>query len=287
MRKVFFILIIVELGSLASCAASLSLEELIAQDVLYGSDSLQVMDVYLKEGRTTDTPLVVLIHGGGWMAGDKKDADFMKDACFNNGINVVNINYRLGSSTVHYQEMMSDIGLAMQYVLDHADEWNIRKSKFIFWGGSAGAHLALLYAYNYDINNLVSLIITLGAPIKFDDPKALTGAKPSDVVGLLPIITGKPWTNDSGSLDIAYKEASPYYGKNLKPTFLIHGEADNIVPLQQSVMMSELLKQSNVCDTLVILPHGGHGGENTPPEISSKVNEVMYRWILKYSNNLN
>ena len=36
-------------------------------------------------------------------------------------------------------------------------------------------------------------------------------------------------------------------------------------------------------DTLVILPNGGHGGENTPLEVSEKVNAAMYKWILKYS----
>lgn len=262
-----------------------SINQLILQDVYYGSDSLQTMDVYLTENRTEQTPLVVLVHGGGWMSGDKKDADFMRQVCFANGINVVNINYRLskpGVLGIHYKEMMADIDSAVSFIIDHADNWNIRKSKYVFWGGSAGAHLSLLYAYNYDVRNAVSLVITLGAPTRFD-AKSMEGAKHGDIQGLLPLITGKPWNSDPEPLDEAYKEASPYFGKNLKPSFLIHGEKDDIVPKQQSIMMSELLKQKNIADTLVILPNGGHGGENTPQEVSERLNEAMYQWIIRYS----
>ena len=257
-------------------------QQIVLEDVAYGSHPLQKMDVALVAGRTGQTPLIVLVHGGGWMAGDKKDADFMRNACFANGINVVNINYRMGND-IHYKEMMADVDSVVSYLLAHADEWNIRKSKLIFWGGSAGAHLSLLYAYNYDSRDVVSLVITLGAPVKFDALDSLSGAKQSDIEGLLPIVTGKPWNPNPDLLDAAYKEASPYYGKNLKPTFLVHGDKDDIVPKQQSVLMSNKLKENNVADTLVILPNGGHGGENTPREVSERLNQAMYNWVIKYS----
>lgn len=285
LKTIFYILPILLTLIIVSGWCRKPVTQLILQDVHYGSDSLQTMDIYLTENRTVETPLVVLVHGGGWMAGDKKDAGFMKDACFANEINVVNINYRLGTPDIpgiHYKEMMADIDSAMSYVLDHASEWNIRKSKYIFWGGSAGAHLSLLYAYNYDTRDIISLVITLGAPTRFD-AESMKGAKPGDIQGLLPLITGKPWNNDPELLDEAYKDASPYFGKNLKPSFLIHGEKDDIVPKQQSIMMSELLKQKNIVDTLVILPNGGHGGENTPQEVSERLNLAMYQWIIRYS----
>lgn len=83
------------------------------------------------------------------------------------------------------------------------------------WGGSAGAHLSLLYAYNYDKEDVISLVITLGAPTRLDALDALSGAKQSDIEGLLPIVTGKPWNSDTSQLDVDYQLASPYYGKTL------------------------------------------------------------------------
>ena len=118
--------------------------QLVVYDVAYGTDSLQRMDLHFVEGRDAATPLVMLIHGGGWMAGDKHDADFMREALFARGINVVNVNYRLGGETVHYPEMMADIDAAIGYLLSHAREWGVRSSGIVLWGGSAGAHLALL-----------------------------------------------------------------------------------------------------------------------------------------------
>ena len=100
------------------------------QDLHYGPDSLQTMDVYLLENRTADTPLMILVHGGGWMAGDKKDADFMKTACYANGMNVVNINYRMGDG-ICYKQMMQDMTDAVRYVLAHAEEWNIKKTNYV------------------------------------------------------------------------------------------------------------------------------------------------------------
>ena len=81
--------------------------------------------------------------------------------------------------------MMEDMTDAVRYVLAHAEEWNIKKTNYVMWGGSAGAHLSLLYAYNYDKEDVISLVITLGAPTRLDALDALSGAKQSDIEGLL------------------------------------------------------------------------------------------------------
>lgn len=252
-------------------------------NLAYGEHPQQVMDIYLLENRTVETPLVVLIHGGAWVAGDKADAGFMKDACYGNGMNVVNINYRLADSTINYTHIMEDISSAMAMILNHAAEYNIRTSKIVFWGGSAGGHLALLYAYNYDIQNAVSLVMTLGAPTKLDDKLSLIGPNPAEMIGLLATITGKPY-DLFWPLDPAYADASPYYGKNFKPTLLIHGEKDPIVPVRQANLMRDRLVQANVDNVLFILPNGGHTGENTTPEASEQANLLMYQAVLHYSN---
>lgn len=276
----YFILYVSALASLAGCAAGPA--EMVVRDVAYGSDSLQTMDMSLVEGRDASTPLIILVHGGGWMAGDKKDAEFMRDACFAKGINVVNINYRMGEG-IHYEEMMADLDMAVEYLYENAGRLHIRTSKMVMWGGSAGAHLALLYAYGYDVRNAISLVMTLGAPTKLDSFGSMRGAKPQDVEGLLPVVTGKPWTYDEGQLDEAYHLASPYYAKNLKPTLLVHGEKDDIVPLAQSEVMSRKLKENGVADTLIVLPGAGHGGENCPPDVSRSLDRTMYEWIVEYS----
>ncbi len=276
--------LLVWIGSLAGTACSPRNGQLVAYDVAYGTDSLQRMDLHFVEGRDAATPLVMLIHGGGWMAGDKHDADFMREALFARGINVVNVKYRLGGETVHYPEMMADIDAAIGYLLSHAREWGVRSSGIVLWGGSAGAHLALLYAYAYDNNDVVSLAITLGAPTKFDSFASMEGAKPQDIEGLLPIVTGRPWNYDETQLDEAYRLASPYYAPHFKPTLLVHGGADDIVPVGQSQIMCRRLQEAGVPCRLIVLTGAGHGGENAPREESEALNDALFEWIFKYSN---
>lgn len=274
-------LFLVTIGSFADS----KIEELKLHDVAYGKDSLQKMDVDLIANRTPKTPLLILIHGGGWMAGDKKDAYFMRDGLFEVGINVVNINYRLASpsNNIHYKEIMTDIDEALNFLAANAKKWNIRSSQFILWGGSAGGHLALLYAYKYDKQDLVSSIITLGAPTILNKFFLIKDTKSQDAEGLLPLITGKPWNYDPTKLAKEYEEASPYYSSNYKPTMLIHGGSDDIVSVEQSLAMHQKLKEENIADTLIIIPGGGHGGEGASQEFSHRLNIAMVEWIFKYS----
>lgn len=282
--RLFAIAFFVQVAILSSSCVN-SNNELILKDVVYGDDvNMQTMDVYLIADRTGNTPFIILVHGGGWLSGDKEDANFMVDACLSNGINVVNINYRLASSDLHYEDIMKDIDAAIDLIQRNEDNWNVRKDNYIFWGGSAGGHLAMLYAYNYDKRNVISAVITFGAPIKLDGLRVEHGAKQSDLEGLLPVITGKPWSSDSTLLSEEYKDASPYYGKRFVPTLLVHGEKDDIVPLSQSRMMSEKLKANNVPNSFIILLGGGHGGENTIEDVSAAADQAMLTWIRKYSN---
>lgn len=256
-------------------------------NVAYGEHPQQVMDIYLLENRTLETPLVVLIHGGAWVAGDKADAGFMKDACYNNGMNVVNINYRLADSTINYTHIMEDISSAMAMILNHAAEYNVRTSKIVFWGGSAGGHLALLYAYNYDAQNAVSLIMTLGAPTALDDKITISLIpgldKKIEAIGLLGVIVGKPY-DILYPLDPAYIDTSPLHGRNLKPTLLIHGMSDSIVPLRQAWLMRDKLEQKNINYRLFEIPGGAHDGSGGWPGYAEEAQRIMYEWVINYSN---
>lgn len=264
------------------CSVALSLSASAQQakvlaDVAYGEGVNRKMDVYLAEGRNRSTPLVVLIHGGGWMSGDKQDADFMKERMVKNQINVINMNYRLGNDVIHYTDMMSDIHEALRFVRAHASAWNVRKNHYLLWGGSAGGHLALLYAYRYDKENMVSAVITLGAPVKLNQVDHFQKA----ALGLLPIVAGKAWNGDS--TDVAFTQASPYYSARFKPTLMAHGEADSIVSIRQSALLAGVLKKNGVAYQFISLPNGAHGGEGAPQEMIDRLNDEMIAWIKKYT----
>ncbi|NOY48329.1 MAG: steryl acetyl hydrolase, partial [Chlorobi bacterium] len=86
------------------------LEYLENLDVSYGNNSDQKFDIYLPPNRTTDTKVIILVHGGGWSAGDKSDMVGFKDLIFQSfsNIAIVNMNYRLADENNSPYPMQTD-----------------------------------------------------------------------------------------------------------------------------------------------------------------------------------
>lgn len=67
-------------------------------DIAYGDDPKQKMDIYYPEGYSQTTPVVFLLHGGGFIAGDKNEFSHVAKLFANNGFVAVNLSYRLVDS---------------------------------------------------------------------------------------------------------------------------------------------------------------------------------------------
>ena len=123
-------------------------------DVRYGDQERQVLDFYkAKSGRPT--PLLFFIHGGGWVAGDKKGVRVAPYLA--TGISVVSINYRyswqaqLAGVKPPVKAPLEDAARALQFVRSKAVEWNIDKQRIGASGGSAGACSSLWLAFHKDM----------------------------------------------------------------------------------------------------------------------------------------
>lgn len=123
-------------------------------DVRYGDHERQVLDFYqAKSGRAT--PLLFFIHGGGWVAGDKKGVNAAPYLAA--GISVVSINYRyswqaqLDGVKPPVKAPLEDAARALQFVRSKAAEWNIDKGRIGASGGSAGACSSLWLAFHKDM----------------------------------------------------------------------------------------------------------------------------------------
>ncbi len=123
----------------------------------YGEHPRQVIDFYQAKS-DTPTPLVVFIHGGGWVNGDKGGIGSVNvPTLLKNGISVAAINYRF---TTQAQEAdikppvkwpLEDAARAIQFLRSKAGEWNIDKTKIGCTGGSAGACSSLWLAFHDDM----------------------------------------------------------------------------------------------------------------------------------------
>ena len=249
-------------------------------DVAYGSFLSSKMDVYLPANRNAQTPFVILIHGGGWILGDKSLDHPTQDTLLAHGIACANINYRFADSLqTHYRQMLADIDSAVNYCIAHADNWNTRKDNFIISGGSAGGHLSLLYGYT--TNKKVSAIIAECPPTDLTDTVMLNYATK---VGLLPVVhkmTGGTYTPGQ-SPGTQFSESSPIYHVKNIPTLIIHGTADKTVLYSQSVALDKMLTSKNITHKLISIPGADHDCNMKDPATRTMVYKEIVDWAWKY-----
>lgn len=256
----YIILALIVAGFAMSCSkgdaggtglGSDSLKALTYLDLSYGEDAKQKMDVYLPEKRNVNTRLVIIIHGGGWTGGDKSDftgyiTEFQKRLP---GYAFANINYRLVTQTDNYfPAQENDVKSAVKFLLDQSGDYVISKD-FIFIGISAGAHLSLLQAYKHSDVVQPKGVVSYFGPTDLEQLYINSG---SSIPFVLNNIT-------NSTLDIL-SESSPinYVSSNSAPTLLLHGDADQLVPLEQATLLENKLQQAGVKHELVVYPGQGH-----------------------------
>ncbi len=106
-------------------------------DVAYGPDKMNVIDFWKAEGEGP-RPLLVYIHGGGWIGGDKKRVKRDVQPFLDKGISYASVNYRL-TGQAPLPAPVHDAARAIQFIRSKATDWNIRKDRIALTGGSAGA----------------------------------------------------------------------------------------------------------------------------------------------------
>lgn len=115
-------------------------------DIVYGSDrKWQVLDVYRpKAARGKELPVIVSVHGGAWVYGDKERYQFYCMDLAKRGFAVVNFTYRLAPE-YQFPAPLEDTNLVFSWVLSHREEYGFDTRHIFGVGDSAGAHLLGLY----------------------------------------------------------------------------------------------------------------------------------------------
>ena len=119
----------------------------------YGLHEKNTFDIWLAKSRY-QTPLVIYIHGGGFVGGDKSKYYQSNDLprFLNNGISVAIINYRfMNEAPYGILASMNDSKRFVQYIRYNAQKFNIDKTKIACTGGSAGAGTSLWLAFSDDM----------------------------------------------------------------------------------------------------------------------------------------
>ena len=231
-------------------------------DVVYNTvgDWEGKMDLYLPPNEGKPTPIVINIHGGGWNHGSKEKQTGFK-SFFKKDVAVANMSYRL-LDVATAPAAIQDVRSVILYIIRYAEKLNIDTNKIILQGGSAGGHLALVAGYIGDAD-LFDLDRT-----GVDTVRIAAVINKYGIADMVPFSTGDKayrsavrWLGDKAGDKEFMKSISGYHyiNKNTPPTFVIHGDADPIVPYEQSVRLVEQLQKFGVETEFITVPGGGHG----------------------------
>ena len=236
----------------------------------YNNDSLDkhLLDIYLPANAKGKLPLVILIHGGGWLSNDKyADIGYMKKTVaeiVSRGFALASIDYRFSTQAV-FPAQIQDCNRAVSFLYDNADKYGLDKKRFAVMGFSAGGHLASLLGLSK--NNNVETFFMPGSNKSFSIKAVIDFYGPTELILF-------PGSNDEKSPeslligaaplarpDLA-KAASPvtYVDKNDPPFLIIHGEKDELVSTKQSQLLSAWLNVAGVQNELIIVKDAPHFG---------------------------
>ena len=226
-------------------------------NVSYGTNAQQKMDVYLPATRnTTTTKVMIMIHGGGWNTGDKADFNEYVDSLKKRepSYAIFNINYRLANTPDIFPAQEQDVKAAVEFIYNQRQGYKI-SDKFVLVGASAGAHLALLQGYKYSTPLKPKAIIDFFGPTDLVDLYN-NPSNPLVQPTLLSVTGGTPTTNNT-----LYTQSSPinFVSAQSPPTMILHGGADIIVSLSQSIQLNNKLTIAGVSRDYIFYPTEGHG----------------------------
>lgn len=124
-------------------------------EVSYGHHARNRLDLW-KAARDYPTPVLIYMHGGGFIRGDKQNVHVqLLQVCLDAGISVASVNYRL-IWHARYPGFMRDCARALQYVRFHAADWGIDPDAVMLCGTSSGGGIALWIAFHEDLSNQAS-----------------------------------------------------------------------------------------------------------------------------------
>lgn len=210
-------------------------------DVSYGKHSEEKLDLYIPKDQKQNHNVFIIIHGGGWRGGKKSDLTFFTRTLMEKFPNTVfaNMEYRLASlerfalpnQTDDIQDAMVFLEKKLQY-----------KPNFILLGNSAGGHLSMLYAYQFNKNQTIKAVVNIVGPADLSDKSFTTYTDYSFVENHL--IDPKTINNHLPK----EKFVSPVYWVNRtsSPTLSFYGTQDHIVPISQQKILDSTLSQHKV-----------------------------------------
>jgi acetyl esterase/lipase len=261
-------------------------------DIPYASGSpSQKLDIYLPEEGSGSFPVIIFVHGGAFILGDKRDNQFLQAIDgIRRGYAVVSVEYRLAFEA-KYPAAVFDVKAAVRFLRANASLYSLDGDRFALCGDSAGAHYAVMAAAtqgnpafedlsqgNAAYSSAVIAVASRFGPFDFALEGAMARETPPKADPFFPDIEMHLLGAHSDTITGLMYFTNPlhFIGKDFPPIFLEHGSDDMIVPVVHSYRMADKVRA--VCGPqrveLVIRNGYNHGGIDerwNEPEINDEM----------------
>lgn len=250
------------------------------EDVPYASQSkAQTLDIYLPQTGDGPFPVLIFVHGGAFIFGNKRDSQFLHAiGGVNHGYAVVSVEYRLATEA-QYPQPLFDVKAAIRFLRAHAKEYKLDPDRFALSGDSAGGFFTALAVTtqdiegfedktqgNADFSSAVQCAITWYGCFDFmsmlppEEPPAADGNAAPPAPDLHALLLGAPPRQISGLM--YFTDPNNFVTNKLPPMLIQHGDSDMIVPVSQSIALYDRI--CSVCGEgraeLEIMKGWNHGG---------------------------
>lgn len=240
------------------------------------------LDLYAPKGVDAPAPGLVLVHGGGWRMGNRRDCLAYSVAFAERGYVAAQVSYRL-SPAAHFPAAVQDVKCAIRWLRAHAAEYGVDPDRIAVLGGSAGGHLSLMAAYaddpaldcasgNHGVSSRVQAVVNLYGVTDCTVPIAQEAIEVIDFIG-------KRYSEAPAT----YELASPltHLTKDDPPTLTFHGTIDELVPIDQADRLHQKLDALGVPNYYDRVEGWPHSMDLAQPLFDRCV-FVMARFLDKY-----
>jgi acetyl esterase/lipase len=200
--------------------------------------------------------LVVWIHGGAWVNGNKENTPAL--FLLEQGFALASIRYRL-SGQAAFPAQIEDCRAAIRFLRTNAAKYGYDAGKIGVWGSSAGGHLVALVGTMGTGDDKVQAVVNWYGPTNLRRMSMHASVIDHDS----PIAPESRLIGATVQQNAELAErANPitYITKDDPPFFIQHGDADSTVPLEQSELLYEALQAAGVPVEFEVLHGAGHGG---------------------------
>jgi len=222
----------------------------IERDLAYGPDPLNQLDIYTTPGGGTPRPVLIFVHGGGYVRGDKHGAFYPDNITLwaaKQGMVALNINYRLAPGTT-FPGAAQDLASAISWARANVARWGGDPERIVLFGHSAGANHVADYVGNREVQG-DELVAVKGAVLLSPTYPAYPGEIPHAYYG-----SDEEVNSPAGSL--RRLSASPV------PLFLADAEFDpDLMQNTASALRTGLCEIPPQCPTSVHLADHNHFSE--------------------------